>query len=136
MNVAARALKIRQPARRTVCQINSIHKPPVLPVRIEKVLPLQREHLSLYQPMSMPVAYEWMLLIIWIRRMEVSCESSEWTTPIISALFKYTFMPKIRIFCPAVFLFQQKGLDPLLKHHILYFIIIVFKHDVVTDEFF
>jgi hypothetical protein len=26
------------------------------------------------------------------------------------------------------FLFQQKGLDPLFKHHILDFIIIVFKH--------
>jgi len=34
------------------------------------------------------------------------------------------------------FLFQQKGLDPLLKHHILDFITIVFKHDVATDEFF
>ena len=33
-------------------------------------------------------------------------------------------------------LFQQKGLDPLHKHHILDFILIVFKHDVVTDEFF
>ena len=34
------------------------------------------------------------------------------------------------------FLFQQKGLDPLHKHHILDFIPIVFKHDVVSEEFF
>ena len=33
-----------------------------------------------------------------------------------------------------VFLFQQKGLDPLLKHHILDFIIIVFKHDAGIIE--
>ena len=39
---------------------NSIHKLPAQPVRIEKVLPLQREHVSLYRTMSMPVAYEWM----------------------------------------------------------------------------
>ena len=33
------------------------------------------------------------------------------------------------------FSFQQKGLDPLRKHHILDLILIVLKHDVVTDEF-
>jgi hypothetical protein len=39
---------------------NSIHKPPgPIGVRIEKVLPLQREYVSLDQTSSMPVAYEW-----------------------------------------------------------------------------
>ncbi len=46
---------------------------------------------------------------------------------------------KMAIWCPRIFmipfLFQQKGLNPLHKHHILDFIPIVFKHDVVTDEF-
>lgn len=37
-----------------------ISHPRPIGMRIEKVPPLQREHISLYQTLSMPVAFEWM----------------------------------------------------------------------------
>ena len=40
------------------------------------------------------------------------------------------------IFMLGLFLSQQKDLNPLLKHHILDFIIVVFKYDVVSDKSF